>query len=66
MSGKAIKFKLDGKEVEARDGETIRICAGATSRATAPTATAAPAWSRSRASGRWRPPASASRPTAWW
>jgi formate dehydrogenase major subunit len=23
MSGKAIKFKLDGKEVEARDGETI-------------------------------------------
>ena len=37
-----------------------RICAGCRSRATAPTAIAAPAWSRSRASACWPPRASAS------
>ena len=68
-----VKFLLDGVEVEALPGETIwqvanrrgveicRISAGIRSRATAPTAIAAPAWSRSRASACSPPPASASR-----
>jgi hypothetical protein len=78
MSGKAIKFTLDGKEVEARDGETIwqvakregtsipHLCWQATRPATGPTAIAAPAWWRSRVSVCLPPPASASRATAWW
>ena len=68
----AITFTLDGREVEAQPGETIwqvasaraptsRICAGCPSPATGPMATAAPAWSRSRASACSRRPASASR-----
>ncbi len=67
----AIRFTLDGREVTARPGETIWEVARregtthpaslpqARGRATAPTATAAPAWSRSRASARSSPPASA-------
>ena len=66
-----IRFTLDGREVEAAAGRDAsgrspsgtasrsRISAGCRSRATAPTATAAPAWSRSRASGCWPPRASA-------
>ena len=69
----SITFTLDGREVSARarrehlgGGEArwhpaSRTSATPTRRATAPTATAAPAWSRSRASGCWRPPASARR-----
>ncbi len=58
---KPITFTLDGQEVTALPGETIwqaaqrlgtkfRICAGCPSRATAPMAIAARAWSKSRAS----------------
>ena len=72
-----ITFTLDGREVSARPGESIwevakrpapasRTSATPTRRATAPTATAAPAWSRSRASGCWPPPASARRHRGWW
>ena len=42
----------------------FRICAIRRNRTTGPTAIAAPAWSRSRASGCWRPPASARRASA--
>ena len=47
----------------ARTARRSRICAGIPHPAIAPTATAAPAWSRSRASACWPPPASA-RPRA--
>ena len=65
-----ITFELDGKPVEAEPGETIwqvaqrhgtkipHLCWHPRP-AIAPTATAAPAWSRSRASACWRPRASA-------
>ena len=71
-----ITFTLDGREVEARDrarpsgrspsakASRSRICATRPSPATAPTAIAAPAWSRSRASACWPRPASASPPPA--
>ena len=73
--GETIKFFLDGEEVEAQPGETIWQVANRKGTeiphlcyrprpATAPTAIAAPAWSRSRASACWPPPASASRPPA--
>ena len=67
---------LDGREVEAAPGESLwdvarregteipHLC-HRPSPATAPMAIAAPAWSRSRASGCSPPPASASRATAW-
>ena len=48
----------------ARTAPRSRICAGTPRPATAPTATAAPAWSRSRASACWPPPASARPPPA--
>ena len=51
---------------EARGHAASRTSATPTPPAIAPTATAAPAWSRSRASGCWRRPASASRRRAWW
>ena len=68
-----IKFTLDGarsrRSRARRSGRwrtgsapRSRISAGCPSPATAPTAIAAPAWSRSRASGCSPPPASASRP----
>ena len=68
-----IPFTLNGEEVEApparRSGRSpsarasrSRTSAMRRSRATGPTATAAPAWWRSRASGCWPPPASASPP----
>ena len=67
------RFTLDGREVEAAPGETIwqvaaaqrdrrsRTSATRPSPAIGPTATAAPAWSRSRASACWPPRASAGR-----
>ncbi len=70
-----IRFFLDGAEVRPsrarRSGRSptgrasrSRISAGCRSPAIAPTAIAAPAWSRSRASGCSPPPACASRPRA--
>ena len=72
---KSVKFTLDGKEVEALEGETIwqvakrskskpRTCAIPRSPATAPTAIAAPAWSKSKVSAYSRQAASASQPKA--
>ena len=72
-NGKLISFTLDGREVEAPDGETIfraarrsasscRICAIRRSPAIGPTAIVASAWSRSKASGCWRQAASARPP----
>jgi len=69
-----IQFELDGRQVEAKAGETIwqvakrqggrsRICAIRRRRTIGPTAIAAPAWSRSRASACWPRPASARRPS---
>ena len=65
-----IQFELDGKQVEASTARPsgrspsgraarFRISAIRRSRTTGPTAIAAPAWSRSRASACWRRPASA-------
>ena len=71
-----IQFELDGKQVEAdrtarpsgrwpnARAAKFRICAIRRSRTIGPTAIAAPAWSRSRASACWRRPASARRASA--
>ena len=65
-----ISFTLDGEKIEAQTDETIweiakraatrsRTCAIATNQATAPTPTAAPAWSKSTANVCWLPRAAA-------
>ena len=72
---KSVKFILDGKEVEALEGETIwqvakrlgtdipHLCIRR-SPATAPTAIAAPAWLRLKANACWLRAVSASRQKA--
>ena len=70
-----IEFELDGQQVEAEPARPsgrspsaraakFRTCAIRRSRTTGPTAIAAPAWWRSKASGCWRRPASARRASA--
>ena len=63
VEGRARRDHLAGRQAR-RHRDPAPVLAGRP--ATAPTATAAPAWSRSRASACWPPPASARRPRAWW